>query len=197
MPTAFYGHNCRIPLLLFIRQIEIMLGLSQAKCIETSTSSVLTNIYIVLACSYYEQNIISLFKIMKPIFKYLFALCILFLIGNKLLAAYTTTQSAFPFLVESQKNQENSDSEIFGLEQNFNTKSLPPTIVEIPRVAVSEFEAKKKHTTYLSYGPYLVVHFKPLTSLGFIHNNGLIPNFAKHLSFSSSRRHLLFEVFRI
>ncbi len=134
---------------------------------------------------------------MKAIFKYPFVVCLLLLVGSNQLSAHATAVSARLTLVNVQQFLGNSDVENINREQNFNAKSLLPTTVEIPSLEVSEFEAEEKHATHVKLAPYFDAFFKSLANPHYFQNSVLSPFFEKHLSFSSSRRHLLFEVFRI
>ncbi len=134
---------------------------------------------------------------MKTVFKYPFVICLLLLIGSNQLSAHATAESVYPTLVNGQQFLGNSDVESIDPEQNFNAKSLLPTTVELPSLEVSEFEAEEKHSTFVKLGPYFTVFFKSAANPHYSQNIGLSPFFEKHLSFPSSRRYLLFEVFRI
>ncbi len=134
---------------------------------------------------------------MKAISKYPFVICLLLLMGSNQLSAHATAMSAVATLVNNQQFLGNSDVENVGPEQNFNTKSLLPTSVEIPNVEISECEAEEKLAKYVKLASYFGAFTRSLANPHYFYHNGLHPFFKRHLSFSFSRRYLLFEVFRI
>ncbi|MRH99683.1 hypothetical protein GH721_03970 [Kriegella sp. EG-1] len=130
---------------------------------------------------------------MKTIVRYLFALCIL--VGFNQLP--TDANSNFLSKSDSQENWNHSGKKIGNINWLANTKAQLPNVAEIFNVVPSKLGTEEKNPNDLNLPPYFLTYYKSLAKAAYLYNSSFHSFFKKHLTYSSCRWYLLFEVFRI
>ncbi|MEO9893976.1 hypothetical protein [Aurantibacter sp.] len=131
---------------------------------------------------------------MKAVLKYLFALC-LFISGNQI-STHQNDENGLLTAVENQQTGRGLDSEVSSIRLNIKAKSLLPTAVVLPAAKISKFGNEEEQSTNLRLYPNHSRFHLALDNTFFSYNS-LGSIFKKRHTFSSYRRYLLFEVFRI
>ena len=140
---------------------------------------------------------------MKRVLKYLFPLCVLLLIAcNQLFVNATTFEGALSSFLEDSQSTEINSFNNSDEDQLIVGKSPLSTADKTLLIEVREFEEEEEEDTSflkktIAHDLYFVGLFSILKSPYSFYNTKINSFFAEYTAFSSYRRYILFESFRI